>query len=65
MVAMSIKFSGIQLIPYIKSADQISIYVKMTMRRNTDHMNFEAPLPKSTENKDLFQVLGLTGLTGS
>ena len=65
MVAMGIKFSGIQLIPYIKSADQISIYVKMTMRRNTDHMNFEAPLPKSTENKDLFQVLGLTGLTGS
>ena len=36
MVAMGIKFSGIQLIPYIKSADQISISVKMTMRRRTE-----------------------------
>ena len=36
MVAMSIKFSGIQLIPYIKSADQISIYAKMTMRKRTE-----------------------------
>ena len=36
MVAMGIKFSGIQLIPYIKSADQISIYVKMTIRRRTE-----------------------------
>ena len=27
----------------------------------TDHMNFEVPLPKSTENKNLFQVLGLAG----
>ena len=37
------------------------------MRRRTetlmhhDHMNFEVPLPKSTGNLNLFQVLGLTG----
>ena len=35
------------------------------MRRRTetlmhDHMNFEVPLPKSTGNLNLFQVLGLT-----
>ena len=59
---MSIKFSGIQLIPYIKSAGKNDHEKKDW---NTDHMNFEAPLPKSTENKNLFQVLGLTGLTGS
>ena len=33
MTAMSI--SGYQLIKYIKSAYQISIYVKMTMRKRT------------------------------
>ena len=26
-----------------------------------DHMSFEVPLPKSTGNLNLFQVLGLTG----
>ena len=36
---MDIKFSGIQLIHYINSADQISIYVKMTMRRRTETPN--------------------------
>ena len=65
---MGIKFSGIQPIPYKKVCRPNQHLCKNDHEkkdRNTDHMNFEAPLPKSTENKDLFQVLGLTGLTDS
>ena len=56
---------------YIKSVYQISIYVKMTMRRRTEALT--ASILKSfissvliffkqiLENKNLFQILGLTG----
>ena len=50
MTAMSI--SGYHLIPYIKSAYQISIYVKMTEKndRSTDQMNFKVLFFPSAQN---------------
>ena len=54
----------VQLIPYTICLPDCHLckneYEKKD--RNTyDHMNFKVPLPKSTGNLNLFQVLGLTG----
>ena len=66
MIATSI--SGYQLIPYIKFAYQISIYVKMTMRKRTEALttwmlksffpSVQKFLKKILRNNNLFQIQG-------